>query len=106
MIVLDAAARWRGPMLPIDVEGAAREEGTQQSTSRSAANAASDEECLSPEALQQLCRSQGLAGFKLPRLILAQRHPLPSNSSGKVLKHVVRAQLKRAVKHNRTQSRL
>eukprot|EP00198_Chlamydomonas_reinhardtii_P000720 XP_001690055.1 predicted protein [Chlamydomonas reinhardtii] len=38
---------------------------------------------------------QGLAGFRLPRLAVAQWQPLPLNGSGKVAKPVIRAVLQR-----------
>ena len=45
--------------------------------------------------LQDFCRRQGLAGFRLPRLAVAQWQPLPLNGSGKVAKPVIRAVLQR-----------
>ena len=41
------------------------------------------------------CKSQGLAGFKVPRFVRWQMSPLPVNSSGKVLKQQVREVLTR-----------
>lgn len=54
-------------------------------------------------ALQQHCRAAGLAGFKLPRVFLAllpaagggHGEVLPANSTGKVLKHLVRERVER-----------
>ncbi|GIL43903.1 hypothetical protein Vafri_1490, partial [Volvox africanus] len=43
--------------------------------------------------LQAHCRAQGMAGFRLPRFAVGQWQPLPTNSSGKVHKAVVREQL-------------
>ena len=47
----------------------------------------------SAEQLAQFCRAEGLAGFKVPRVIYLQQIPLPCNSSGKVLKYLVRQRL-------------
>ncbi len=58
---------------------------------------------LSATALQDWCRRQGLAGFKLPRLIAAQRHPLPVNASGKVVKHQVRRDLQDLLQNEQQQ---
>ncbi|BDA41727.1 2-succinylbenzoate-CoA ligase [Coccomyxa sp. Obi] len=52
-----------------------------------------DKLVLSSESVNSMCRSSGLSAFMLPRIILAQYSALPTNSSGKVLKHVVREQL-------------
>ena len=41
------------------------------------------------------CQGQGLAGFKIPRFLRWQTSPLPTNSSGKVLKQRVREALLR-----------
>lgn len=48
-------------------------------------------------ALQRHCRAAGLAGFKLPRVFLGlpAGEALPANSTGKVLKHLVRARVER-----------
>ncbi|GIL81980.1 hypothetical protein Vretimale_1545 [Volvox reticuliferus] len=43
--------------------------------------------------LQAHCRAQGMAGFRLPRFAVGQWQPLPTNSSGKVHKAVVRERL-------------
>ena len=47
----------------------------------------------SAEQLAQFCQAEGLAGFKVPRVIHLQQTPLPCNSSGKLLKHLVRQRL-------------
>ncbi|PRW57638.1 2-succinylbenzoate-- chloroplastic peroxisomal [Chlorella sorokiniana] len=65
-----------------------------------------DERCVDGTLLQQHCRAAGLAGFKLPRVFLlcdaagamstgasslsSGREVLPLNSTGKVVKHVLR----------------
>ncbi|KAG2448988.1 hypothetical protein HYH02_005742 [Chlamydomonas schloesseri] len=46
--------------------------------------------------LQDFCRRHGLAGFRLPRVVVAQWQPLPLNGSGKVAKPMVRTMLQRA----------
>ena len=61
---------------------------------------------LAPASLAAFCRAQGLAGFKVPRAVAVQKHPLPANSAGKVLKADVRTELLRrlaapAVLHSR-----
>lgn len=66
-----------------------------------------DKLVLSSESVVSMCRSNGLSGFMLPRVILAQYSALPTNSSGKVLKHVVREQLMQCFSaRNQTQSKL
>ena len=52
---------------------------------------------LTPAGLAAFCRAQGLAGFKVPRVVAVQEGPLPANSAGKVLKAAVRAELLRRV---------
>ena len=51
------------------------------------------EEHLSPARVVESCREQGLSSFMVPRIVLAQREPLPVNSSGKVLKQAVRQRM-------------
>ena len=57
-----------------------------QASSRGREPAASP---LTPRQLEAFCRSLGLAGFKLPR-VWAAWSQLPTTSSGKVKKQVVR----------------
>lgn len=49
---------------------------------------------VSEQELKDFCRTQGLAGFKVPRVVRTQKGPLPMNSSGKVLKQDVGQQLR------------
>lgn len=48
---------------------------------------------ISLASLQTHCRAQGLSGFQLPRFAAAQVQPLPTTSSGKVHKAMIREQL-------------
>ena len=57
--------------------------------------AAGGEGVLTAAQMVQFCRDLGLAGFKLPRVLHAQKSSLPVNASGKVLKHVVKEKLLR-----------
>ena len=59
-----------------------------------------------PKDLARFCRTNGLAGFKIPQLILVQTVPLPLNSSGKVLKQQVKQQLLGQVTNSLPESRL
>lgn len=45
---------------------------------------------LSAASVKEACRQRGLSSFMLPRVLLAQHSPLPTNASGKVLKQIVR----------------
>ena len=45
---------------------------------------------LSPASVKEACRQRGLSSFMVPRVVFAQRTPLPTNASGKLLKHAVR----------------
>ena len=45
---------------------------------------------LSPRVVREACKQRGLSSFMVPRVVLAQYAPLPTNSSGKLLKHAVR----------------
>ena len=45
---------------------------------------------LSAVSVKEACRQRGLSSFMLPRVVLAQHSPLPTNASGKVLKQAVR----------------
>lgn len=99
IVVLRPGTLWSGLTLPESQGGAAlpgssvpQGEGAQPTTS-----AKSSQATVSPDALQSWCRSSGLAGFKLPRVIAAQWQPLPVNASGKLVKHVVRQTLMQAL---------
>lgn len=48
---------------------------------------------LNPDKVVDFCRQSGLSGFMVPRVIVAQYEPLPTNASGKVLKRTVRERL-------------
>lgn len=50
------------------------------------------QQCLSQAILQQHCRSAGLSPYKLPRVVVLLQ-ALPLNSSGKVVKAVIRQQI-------------
>lgn len=99
VVVLRPGTPWSGLTLPESHGGAAlpgssvpQVEGAQPTTS-----ARSSQATVSPDALQSWCRSSGLAGFKLPRVIAAQWQPLPVNASGKLVKHVVKQTLLQAL---------
>ena len=51
--------------------------------------------CLSPAELQQYCRDHGLTHFKVPKIFVAQRSPLPRLASGKLQREAIR----RTVRH-------
>ena len=61
---------------------------------------------LSAVAVQNECRKMGLSPFMVPRVVLAQHTPLPTNASGKVLKHVVRESMLRQLQSKTPHSRL
>lgn len=61
---------------------------------------------LSVVAVQNECRKMGLSPFMVPRVVLAQHTPLPTNASGKVLKHVVRESMLRQLHSKASHSRL
>ncbi len=48
---------------------------------------------ISDADMRAYCSSQGLAGFKIPRFIRWQASSLPANSSGKVIKQLVKEEL-------------
>ena len=54
---------------------------------------------LSIAAIQDFCLDNGLAKFKLPRVIMAQGHPLPKTSSGKVKKQELQKKLNLLLQH-------
>lgn len=95
LVVLAPGSRWHGLVLP---PRAADGGNVDLAPSHSASTSAPPLMLLTAADLQGFCRRQGLAGFKLPRVIFAQRHALPTNASGKVLKHVIRARLEAALK--------
>ena len=45
---------------------------------------------MSSALVREACKHRGLSSFMVPRVVLAQHAPLPTNSSGKLLKHAVR----------------
>ena len=45
---------------------------------------------LSAVSVKNACRAGGLSPFMVPKVVLAQHSLLPTNASGKILKHVVR----------------
>mmetsp|Transcript_11081 Transcript_11081/g.31363 ORF Transcript_11081/g.31363 Transcript_11081/m.31363 type:complete len:168 (-) Transcript_11081:1516-2019(-) len=55
--------------------------------------------CLSAAAVQEHCAKAGLSRYKLPRAAWGSAEPLPANSVGKVLKHVVRERLIERLAH-------
>ena len=65
-----------------------------------------EEARLSVVAVQNECRKMGLSPFMVPRVVLAQHTPLPTNASGKVLKHVVRKSMLRQLHSKAPHSRL
>ena len=52
-----------------------------------------DDTALCPGRVVAFCKAQGLSSFMAPRVVLAQREPLPTNSSGKVLKRAVQQRM-------------
>ena len=50
-------------------------------------------EVLRPGRVVVFCKEQGMSSFMVPRIVLAQQEPLPTNSSGKVLKDAVRTRM-------------
>ena len=58
------------------------------------------------EELIDFCRAGGLAGFKIPRVIVLQNEALPLNSSGKVMKQQVQQLLLQATHPSPLPSRL
>ena len=97
-----AAARLRGGPSAGTVPGSLDKSANAQASQ----GAKSSATALTPAGLGAFCRAQGLAGFKVPRVVVAQESPLPANSAGKVLKAAVRAELLRrlaapAVLHSR-----
>ena len=84
LVVLKAGIKWEGPII-------ASPSSSSSSSSRNQLGL--EQHSLTPLQLKEQCRAGGLSGFKLPRLIAAQYHPLPINTSGKVLKRIIKAQL-------------
>ena len=100
MVVLASDSQpWHGQMLPSSAVSESADCVRVSPHSASASTSATPLTLrLSAADLQDFCRRQGLAGFKLPRVIVAQRCVLPTNASGKVLKHLIRARLGSALK--------
>jgi len=61
---------------------------------------------ITAEVLREFCRHQGLAGFKLPRVVAAHAGTLPTNESGKVLKNIIKTNLEALLKGANVHSRL
>ena len=71
-----------------------RWQGTQQGEgSASASGVANEQSVLHASYVQDFCRKEGLSPFMVPRVILSQHHPLPTNASGKVLKQEVQRRM-------------
>ena len=85
-VVLKPGWLWQGTAVEASISTAAGRTGASEPTTS-----------VSLQELQELCRASGLAGFKLPRYAMAS-DSLPRNTSGKVLKHVVRQELQAARK--------
>lgn len=89
IVVLHANVEWSGGEVRPSADcGDSARDGCSESLVPS-----KDKLVLSSESVISMCRSNGLSAFMLPRVILAQYSALPTNSSGKVLKHVVREHL-------------
>ena len=54
---------------------------------------------LSPALVREACKRRGLSSFMVPRVVLAQHAALPTNASGKLLKHAVREILLTRLRH-------
>ena len=61
---------------------------------------------LSAASVRRACTERGLSSFMVPRTILVQHSPIPSNASGKVLKHAVREIMLLRLRSSDVQSRL
>ena len=61
---------------------------------------------LSAATVKRACTEGGLSYFMVPRSILVQHSPLPTNASGKVLKHAVRDIMLSRLRSSDVQSRL
>lgn len=75
-------------------------DGVREGGSVNTGDAATGGAVLSAEVLREFCRGPAgdLAGYKLPRVVVAQAGALPMNVSGKVLKHVLRSKLEALLK--------
>ena len=76
LLSLDKDVAWS------DDRGAVETQTQQLSTGRDAR--------LSPALVREACRQHSLSSFMVPRVVFAQHTPLPTNASGKLLKHAVR----------------
>ena len=92
LLSLEKGAEWSGGVS--DVSASKQREGAE------------GEARLSVRAVQNDCRKLGLSPFMVPRVVLAQHTPLPTNASGKVLKHVVRESMLRQLNSKAPHSRL
>ena len=63
-------------------------------------------ESLSAASVKRSCTERGLSSFMVPKIIIAQHSPLPTNASGKVLKHAVREIILLRLRSGNVQSRL
>lgn len=89
LLVLHANVEWSGR----DLRSSANFGDDIRSKSPTMSGASSDRLTLSHDKIVSLCRQKGLSSYMVPRTFLAQYEPLPTNSSGKVLKHAVREQI-------------
>ena len=65
-----------------------------------------DTESLSAASVKRACTERGLSSFMVPKIILVQHSPLPTNASGKVLKHAVVEIMLSRLQSSDVQSRL
>ncbi|KAG2444733.1 hypothetical protein HXX76_001477 [Chlamydomonas incerta] len=105
LVVLRDGWAFLGPSVATSSSGSATStaaaQARAQGSSRSAPAVSGREaqpavQQTSLQDLQDFCRRQGLAGFRLPRLAVAQWQPLPLNGSGKVAKPAIQAVLQQA----------
>ena len=61
---------------------------------------------ISAASVRRACTERGLSSFMVPRIILMQHSPLPTNASGKVLKHAVQEIMLSRLRSSDVQSRL
>ena len=85
LLALSEGVRWQGTQ---QGEGGASVSGEDR-----------DWSVLPASYVQQFCRKEGLSPFMVPRVVLAQHQPLPTNASGKVLKQEVRRRILQMLEH-------
>ena len=61
---------------------------------------------LSSAVVREACKQRGLSAFMVPRAVLAQHPPLPTNASGKLLKHAVREIMLARIRQSSPASRM